>query len=69
MVWNILSSFEISCPSCASSQILVHHQLTHSMVGGEKALVLCKHCSAIAKTLMCYQCCFGTHHASCCEEN
>jgi len=25
----------------------------------EKALMLCKHCSAIAKPLVCYQCCFS----------
>lgn len=27
--------------------------------GTERALALCKHSSAIAKTLLCYQCCFG----------
>jgi len=26
--------------------------------GAGKALTLCKHCSAIAKTPLCYQCCF-----------
>ena len=40
----------------------------------EKALMLCKHCSAIAKTLMCYQQGFNhksrrQHHAGCREEN
>ena len=39
----------------------------------EMALMLCKHCSAKARTLMCYQYCFGhksktQHHMSCCEE-
>ena len=36
--------------------------------------MLCKHCSAIAKALVCYQHCFSNksevqHHASCYEEN
>jgi len=25
----------------------------------EKVLTLCKHCSATARTLLCYQCCFS----------
>lgn len=40
----------------------------------EKASTLCKHCSARAKTLVCYRHCFSHkseswHHTGCCKEN
>lgn len=42
--------------------------------GAAKALTLCKHCSAAAKTSLCHQCCFGhksetQHRKSYCEED
>ena len=44
----------VSCPVCAPSQLILHPQ--PGPVGeAEKALVRCKHCSAIAKTSLCYQ--------------
>lgn len=41
--------------------LLVMLQLLVNSLVAEKqtALILCKHCPAIAKTLMCYQCCFS----------
>jgi len=43
-------------------------------VGKEKALMLCKHCSATAKTLVCYQHCSShksktQHPTGFCEES
>jgi len=44
------------------------------VLGKEKALVLCKHYSAIATALLCHQHCFShkpktQHHMGCCEES
>ena len=55
-----LWSVGLSCPSCVPSQLFLHAQSTHWWVGvtAEKALTLCKHCSAIMKTSLNYQHCF-----------
>lgn len=42
----------VSCPGSAPSHALVHRQPTWET---ENALKLCKHCSATAKPLLCYQ--------------
>jgi len=61
MVWhNDLWSIGVSCPICVPSSLLVHSSLLTGRVGwkAEKALALCKHCSATTQTLVCYQHCF-----------
>lgn len=44
----------INCPGCVPFQCLCHPQAPDW--GREEALALCKHCSAIDKTLVWYQC-------------
>uniref|UniRef100_A0A672TUV7 Dipeptidase n=1 Tax=Strigops habroptila TaxID=2489341 RepID=A0A672TUV7_STRHB len=53
-----LGSVGVSCPGCVPSQVLLHPQpnLWWSRVKSKKALTLCKHCSAITKTSLNYQC-------------
>lgn len=66
----------VSCSSHDSSQSLDHPWPTcwASVQGAEKALALCKQFWATAKTLVCWQCCFGhkskpQRHMGYCEEN
>ena len=63
MVWNIpLVSWGQLSQLCPLPKLLVHPQPAHWWGGvrAEKALALCKHCSAITKTSLCYQHCFST---------
>lgn len=58
------TSAGVSCPRCVASQLLVHQSLPPCEVGweAEKALVLCKNCSAIVKTSLGFQ--YGFQHKS-----
>lgn len=63
------------CTCSVPSQPLAHPSLLAEGAerDTEKALVLYKHCSAVAKTLVCYQPCFShwcktLHCTSCCDE-
>lgn len=51
----------VGCPTCVPTQPLAHFQPTHwaGRVGKKKALMLCEHHSATAKTLVYYQCFFS----------
>ena len=58
VIWYGISlwSLWVSCPGYVPSQDLAHPQPTgEGGNAGERALTLCEHCSAIAKTLVCYR--------------
>jgi len=61
MVWDIpLVIWWPFIPALSSPNYLYTHSLLADGVvwEAEKALMLSKHCSAITKTSVCYQCCF-----------
>jgi len=69
-----LWSFGVSCPSCS----LANFFCTSSLLAGQaeceekEAFMLCEDCSAVSKTLVCYQFSYKSkadHHMACCEEN
>lgn len=71
MVWNIPSicwgQLSQLCPLPTSQPTFFGEQQVR-----ENDLMLCEHCSATAKPLMCYQCCFSRkckaqHHTGCYE--
>lgn len=68
MEWDIprVTWGQLSCP-CPLSQLLVHPQPTRWWVGwdAEKALMLCKHCSATVRTSLCYQHCLSSNPKLC----
>lgn len=53
-------SVRVNCPGCVPSKIPVHSQSPHwcGWCEGWKMPWLFKHCSATAKTLLCYRQCF-----------
>lgn len=72
-----LCQLEWAAQGCSPSKPLCHSQPTCKRWGAEweikMALILHKHGSATAKTLVCYQPCFGhnpktQHHTGCLEE-
>lgn len=71
-----LQSVRVSSPRCVPPNLLPTPKLFTGETEGEteKALMLCKPCSTIAKTLGCYQHFFGhqsktQHNMGCYEEN
>lgn len=65
---NYISMNEVVLVHHVSMLLLVMLQLlVNSLVAEkQKALIFCKHCPAIAKTLMCYQCCFSRKSKTVC---
>lgn len=76
VLWHGISccSALVRCPSCAPPNVfLTPVYLLEGQGEKQNALILCKHCSAIAETLVCYQHWFGHksktwHYRGCCEE-
>lgn len=76
MVWSTPLASWVSCLNCILSSFLAHPQPTFWGDSGmkDKALMLCKYCSVIAKILVCFQQCFHhksktQHHMGCYEES
>ena len=74
IIWRAISiwSVGVSYPGFVPSQPLATASLlaVEAEQETEKALMLCKHCSAIATMSACYQSCFGhqgkaQHHRDC----
>lgn len=76
VLWISLGAFGDSCSGSVPSHHLVHSWLPQWWVvwGAEKALTLCKSCSAIPETPLCYHPCFQYQskaqlHTSHCGKN
>lgn len=57
--WNLSLARLDPLPACGFSHHLCTLNVIIGMWGTEKALMLCKHCSATTKILVCCQCDFG----------
>jgi len=63
-VENPFGQFGPTVPAVSSLSFLPTPSLPREAGGGQvekkrKLWALCKHCSAVAETWMCHQCCFG----------